>query len=612
MIFRMGRAAALAYPKLAAFILLASQGVRGDRDFDAIEHQKTVHQKTVERHLHAGPQMTISIVISGAASGGASGQQAPVISVSGNPLNETGYQQALPAALPAGGATVESNAALPAGEATAESNAANTATNKQTLYKVESKVVHNKFMTHLHRNMIQENRDLILKNYDVAFEGNRQLANIYTEEIFSNRKAILTKLPTQDDVQKNYKNSRLNEAKLDFLEHRSTLNGRLAAVSASLAEVNSQLIVAVKLILDMNEKTKMFNTNQIGINSQLLEERQRQPTPQNATPASNAMLIASNAQRIEQLSIKAATNSQKIDEAAKIAEQSRKSLTDDEGKLFDSTRQIVEDHEAMMQNSNNMSSVVSAPASSNESVNSSDLLVVRENADKIKVNSKAVFELEDSIKDNMFWAYKYRDMIEENRYMVLKNYEVAFKGICQLANINTDKIYLNRAAILGTISSADQVQQNYANAMLNSAKLAFLEQQAEVNGWVEDVSNLLADVNAQWIKANSAIIDTNQYISDFNKKQISLNGDMLRGALSPQEVNPQSNAERIQKNADRIADLGKQVEVNSVAIRAASEKAAANRDKIAAQGTDISQRRDNIEANHENMMQNSKRIAGLI
>ena len=60
--------------------------------------------------------------------------------------------------------------------------------------------------------MIEENRLMIMSNYSAAFMGNRQLANANTDEIFSNRAAILASMDTDGDVQENYVNAQTNKS----------------------------------------------------------------------------------------------------------------------------------------------------------------------------------------------------------------------------------------------------------------------------------------------------------------------------------------------------------------------------------------------------------------
>merc|ERR1719284_272539 len=114
--------------------------------------------------------------------------------------------------------------------------------NKGKLYELEQKVMENKQMIYGERAFIEENRQLIFKNYAAAFMGNRQMINTNTDGIFKNRYAILKTLKTATQVEVNFRESKVNESKVDFLDHRSKLNAKVEAVSEKMAAVNSMLI----------------------------------------------------------------------------------------------------------------------------------------------------------------------------------------------------------------------------------------------------------------------------------------------------------------------------------------------------------------------------------
>ena len=105
--------------------------------------------------------------------------------------------------------------------ATPAQNKKNIQKNKRSIFEVEAKVAANRAKAYATRSLIEENRASILKNYTAAFMGNRQLANQNTDDIFRNRKAVLSNMPTKNEVEENFVQSMINEANLDFLEHRA-------------------------------------------------------------------------------------------------------------------------------------------------------------------------------------------------------------------------------------------------------------------------------------------------------------------------------------------------------------------------------------------------------
>ena len=100
---------------------------------------------------------------------------------------------------------------------------------------------------------------------------------------------------------------------------------------------------------------------------------------------------------------------------------------------------------------------------------------VAKNTKAIRANKSKIYALEATVMWNKAEAYRQRAMIEENRAQILKNYSAAFMGNRQIANQNTDDIFRNRLALLDSMAAKGQVQENFVNSMMNSAKLDYLE-----------------------------------------------------------------------------------------------------------------------------------------
>ena len=100
--------------------------------------------------------------------------------------------------------------------------------------------------------MIEENRTMIMRNYSSAFVGNRQMANQNTEDIFKNRTAILDAMQVDGQVQMNFRNTKYNEAGIEYLENRSLLNNRVAKVNEMMSDANADLIAINKVESNLN------------------------------------------------------------------------------------------------------------------------------------------------------------------------------------------------------------------------------------------------------------------------------------------------------------------------------------------------------------------------
>jgi hypothetical protein len=181
---------------------------------------------------------------------------------------------------------------------TKEANKEAIAKNRKTIFSIESEVLSNKALVYQSRSMIEENRLMIMSNYSAAFMGNRQLANANTDEIFSNRNAILQNMDAQDEVQQNYIDAQTTKSTLDFLKHRSGLNASVLEVSKKMADINAQLVALNREIMDANKSIVEFNATQISYNSDMLGGSL---SPGSATPQSNADIVAGNTAAMAEL-----------------------------------------------------------------------------------------------------------------------------------------------------------------------------------------------------------------------------------------------------------------------------------------------------------------------
>merc|ERR1719149_384623 len=195
-----------------------------------------------------------------------------------------------------------SNPAVAANQAAIRSNMGD-------LFELDHFVMDNKHGIYAQRAMIEENRALIMKNYAAAFMGNRQMANSNTDEIMKNRKAILDGLDSTTPVLVNFNNSMANEAKVDFLEHRSNLNTRVEQVSEEMCKINAMLIEVNHHIMENNAGIVAFNAKNIETNNKLLDGT---IAAGDATPESNAARVKSNTDRIAKIKGVAEANKGKI------------------------------------------------------------------------------------------------------------------------------------------------------------------------------------------------------------------------------------------------------------------------------------------------------------
>jgi len=165
---------------------------------------------------------------------------------------------------------------------------------------------------------------MLLSNYTAAFAGNRQLANMNTDAIFSNRIAFLRTLSPENDVQTNFVNSQINKARLDALVHRAALNSKVIEISARMAEINAQLIDVNRAIMQANEEIVAFNGAQLAANSAMIAGEHSMAE---ATVSANAVVISTNAEIIADLGSTASENSAKLEEHLTKTLENRESIS---------------------------------------------------------------------------------------------------------------------------------------------------------------------------------------------------------------------------------------------------------------------------------------------
>lgn len=187
-------------------------------------------------------------------------------------------------------------------------NKAKISANRAKIFELEGVVNHNKAKAYSLRSKVAENAALIAKNYNAAFLGNRQLANENTDALFRNRIALFQCLPTNTDVERNYREAKINQAKLEFLDHRSTLNGQVLSISQDQAALNAQAIAINRRIMETNESIREKNSALIAENTSLIGHNHGTPTPEG-----NAAIVAANSAKIAEINARVNTNGNAMD-----------------------------------------------------------------------------------------------------------------------------------------------------------------------------------------------------------------------------------------------------------------------------------------------------------
>jgi len=238
-------------------------------------------------------------------------------------------------------------AALAGSESEAHAaNRKNIAGNAAALHDLHLTVFGNQSKLLAVRSIIEENRALLLKNYAVAFGGNRLMVNQNTDNIFKNRIAILDAMKIEGQDQVNFRNTKMNKARIDFLEHRSQLNNRVAKTNKLMAAANAKLIEANTMIMKSNEELVTFNSGALETNKKLLEGIQADK----ATPESNAARVEANTKGIAMIVDHSSKYDEKVEEMTKAALENRKKIIANAKDIDERRNRILENRAGVVAN----------------------------------------------------------------------------------------------------------------------------------------------------------------------------------------------------------------------------------------------------------------------
>jgi len=226
-------------------------------------------------------------------------------------------------------------------------NKKNIRENEAVLHGLHMEVLTNKTKLYKVRAIIEENRALLLKNYASAFVGNRQIGNQNTDDLFKNRRSALTSLKVDGQVQENFRQSKLNEANLDFLEHRASMNKRVAETNTAMTAANAKLIEINSLIMKSNGEVVAFNAAAIETNKKLLEGIQADK----ATPESNAARIEANTKQVQMIVDHVAGYDEKVDKMLMSATENRENIINNAADIEERGQAIWDNRAGIIENS---------------------------------------------------------------------------------------------------------------------------------------------------------------------------------------------------------------------------------------------------------------------
>lgn len=219
-------------------------------------------------------------------------------------------------------------------------------------------------------------------------------------------------------------------------------------------------------------------------------------------------------------------------------------------------------------------------------------------------SNKTIFQSKSQVMANTALICQSRSMIEEIRLMIISNYSAAFVGNRQLANTNTDEIFLRNIEILSNVKAPDGVQTDYLNAQIDRNNLEYLKQQSNLNTTNLKVNEKMATINAQLVAINHDIMKNNETIMAFNEKQIAVNAAMLKAPTTLETATSEKNEAIIAENNMSIEQLLVSCSENEDMIQNLLEISSANREIVKKNKIEINERMMSIIKNRTDIFEN--------
>jgi|TARA_B100000795_G_scaffold143886_1_gene107749 hypothetical protein len=172
--------------------------------------------------------------------------------------------------------------------------------NKRRIFELEAGVstTHAELMLLLAD--IEENRALLNRNFTSSFTGNRAIVVDNVNDLFNSRLIMIDSLDPKTDVESNFQTMLSNSVKVDQLENRAELNGKLSEIIGRVQEVNVMLQAINTLVAEANEAVveqvdAMISENAEWVDGELISKMS------SAAANSNKQGVGVNQDRLDKL-----------------------------------------------------------------------------------------------------------------------------------------------------------------------------------------------------------------------------------------------------------------------------------------------------------------------
>jgi hypothetical protein len=126
--------------------------------------------------------------------------------------------------------------------------------NKRAIFDVEALVQFNVGQIQVARSTIEENITDAQQSYLINAAGNRELIMRTTDDVFRNRLMMIEGLTPTNNDEEAFQLSMANRVKVEYLEHRSKINRKMASIALKMADAIRALSDVSQTFYELNEE----------------------------------------------------------------------------------------------------------------------------------------------------------------------------------------------------------------------------------------------------------------------------------------------------------------------------------------------------------------------
>jgi hypothetical protein len=138
-------------------------------------------------------------------------------------------------------------------------------------FDVEAYVQFNVAQTQVARSIVEENVTDAMQSWAINAGGNREMIMRTTDDVYRNRLMMLNLLTPESPEQAAYQESMINKTKLEYLQHRNSMNRRMAEISQEMAQAIKAIGQASEKFFHANEEMAAFISDVATENAQWLD-----------------------------------------------------------------------------------------------------------------------------------------------------------------------------------------------------------------------------------------------------------------------------------------------------------------------------------------------------